>query len=123
MKRLVLMACICSMTGSVAWAHRDQDRARLAVQQGLVLPLQQVLSKLEAQQPGQVLEVELETRQNRWIYEIKLIDPAGQLLRLTLDAQNGHILQRRLRSAKRQDADHHKGRPLFSPNPNASAAD
>ena len=81
----------------LAWASGkdDHDRARQAVQAGQVLPLPMVLERLQREVPGQVLEVELELEQERerWIYEIKLLTPAGQLTKVKLDARTAEVLR------------------------------
>ena len=89
----------------LAWAHRDQDRARQALQAGQIMPLKKVMEQLEAQFPGQVLEVELEQKGSRWIYEIKLIDASGQMMRFKVDASTGYILSHRVRANESHDAE------------------
>jgi uncharacterized membrane protein YkoI len=79
-------------------ADSEQDRARAAVQAGTVLPLKTLLERLEREHPGQVLEVELERDDGRWIYEIKLLQPGGRLVKLELDAASGAVLQRKERA-------------------------
>ena len=70
-----------ALASPLALADSDQDRARAAVQAGKVLPLKAVLERLEREQPGQVLAIELEQDDDgRWIYEIKLLQPG--MLRL-----------------------------------------
>ncbi|MFN8994621.1 MAG: PepSY domain-containing protein, partial [Pseudomonadota bacterium] len=59
-----------------------------------------LLERLEREHPGQVLEVELEQEDGRWIYEIKLLQPGGRLVKLELDAASGAILRRRDRTRK-----------------------
>lgn len=81
-------------------ADSEQDRARAAVQAGNVLPLKALLERLEREHPGQVLEVELEQDDGRWIYEIKLLQPGGRLVKLELDATSGTVLQRKGRAPK-----------------------
>lgn len=71
----------------------DHERARAAVQAGQVLGLAVVLERLQRSHPGQVLELELEQEKGRWIYEIRLVQPDGQLLRLTLDAATARVLE------------------------------
>jgi uncharacterized membrane protein YkoI len=44
-----------------------------------------------------VLEVELERDDGRWIYELKLLQGGGQLLKLELDAATGQVLKVRSR--------------------------
>lgn len=85
-----------------AHADSDQDRARAAVQAGQVLPLRTVLERIEREHPGQVLEVELEDEDGRWIYEVRLLQPAGRLVRLELDAASGEVLRRRERESERR---------------------
>jgi hypothetical protein len=75
----------------------DHERARLAVQSGQVLPLPQVLERLAKEHPGQVLEVELEPDDGRWVYEIKLLQTGGRLIKLKLDAQTAEVLRVRSR--------------------------
>lgn len=82
-----------------AQADSDQDRARAAVQAGQVLPLSAVLARLEREHPGQVLEVELEQDKGRWVYEVKLLQAGGRLMKLELDAGTGAVLKRRERGA------------------------
>lgn len=85
-----------------AWASGkdDHDRARQAVQAGQVLPLPTVLERLQREVPGQVLEVELEQERERWIYEIKLLTPAGQLTKVKLDARTAEVLRVRSRESR-----------------------
>jgi hypothetical protein len=80
---------------------RDHDRARAAVQAGEVLPLATLLERVQRRHPGQVLEVELERDDGRWIYELKLLQPGGQLLKLEVDAATAQVLQVRRRKADR----------------------
>ena len=86
----------------LAWASGkdDHDRARQAVQAGQVLPLPTVLERLQREVPGQVLEVELEQERERWIYEIKLLTPAGQLTKVKLDARTAEVLRVRSRESR-----------------------
>jgi hypothetical protein len=87
-----------AMGAPLARADRDHDRARAAVQAGQVLPLKTVLERLERDHPGQVLEVELERDQGRWVYEIKLLQAGGRLVKLEVDAVDGRVLRRKERS-------------------------
>ena len=75
----------------------DHERARAAVQAGQVLPLATLLQQLQRSHPGQVLEVELDRDDGRWIYELKLLQGGGQLLKLELDAATGQVLKARSR--------------------------
>lgn len=89
-----------ALASPLALADSEQDRARDAVQTGKVLPLKTVLDRLQREHPGQVLEVELEQEDGRWIYEIKLLQPGGRLVKLEIDAASGAVLQRNGRARK-----------------------
>lgn len=101
--RAVLLAL--ALGAGLAWplarADGDHDRARAAVQAGQVLSLKTVLDRLDREHPGQVLEVELESEDGRWIYEVKLLQAGGRLVKLELDAATGDTLSRRERSRLR----------------------
>ena len=96
-----LLALLLLVPGAHAGGDRDRDheRARAAVQAGQVLPLATLLQQLQRSPPGQVLEVELERDDGRWIYELKLLQSGGQLLKLELDAATGQVLKARSRQA------------------------
>lgn len=95
-----LLLVLTSLAGLPAWADSDHDRARQAVRSGQVLPLPAVLEALAREVPGQVLEVELEREDGRWIYEIKLLQSGGQLAKLKVDAQTAQVLRRKNRDDK-----------------------
>ena len=82
-------------------SDKDHERARQAVQAGQVMPLPALLDKLALTHPGQVLEVELERERKEgvevWVYEIKLLQPDGQLIKLELDAKTAEVLRSKMR--------------------------
>jgi uncharacterized membrane protein YkoI len=86
------------MASTWASAREDHERAREAMTSGQVLPLRSVLERLEGEHPGQVLEVELEQDDGRWIYEVKLLQSGGQLLKVKLDARTAQVLSSRART-------------------------
>jgi hypothetical protein len=73
----------------------DHERARAAVQAGEVLPLPVLLERLGKTHPGQVLELELERDEGRWIYDIKLLEPGGRVAKLQVDAHTAEVLNLR----------------------------
>lgn len=72
----------------------DHDRARQALDAGEVIPLGTVLEKVKRDTPGEVMEVELEHKKGRWVYEIKLLRPGGSLMKLLVNASDGTIIAR-----------------------------
>lgn len=96
-----LLLC-AGLAGPAAWAGGadDHDRARAAVQAGEVMPLPALLERLQRTYPGQVLEVDLEREDGRWIYELKLLQADGQLLRLDVDARSAQVLDVKRKSKR-----------------------
>lgn len=76
------------------WEDADlsYDQARRAVSRGEILPIERLLERVQAQLPGQVLELEFEREDRRWVYEIKLIDSDGRLLDAYFDAKTGDLM-------------------------------
>ena len=101
----LLPALLALPLGAMARSEADQDRARAALQAGEIQPLTFILTRLAQTQPGQVLELELERKEGRWLYEIKLLRPGGSLLKLEVDARTGEVLRQ-----KSKDSDARTGR-------------
>ena len=99
---VVLILSLALALPSLASDSGDHDRARQALEAGEILPLKTVLEKLERDAPGRVLEVELERKHERWVYEIKLLRPGGALVKLLIDASDGTIIDRKARDAKQE---------------------
>lgn len=92
----LLIALLAALTPADARAGRkddDHDRARAAVQAGEAMPLSTLLQRLQRTHPGRVLELELEREDGRWIYEVKLLQPDGRLLKLEVDAATAQVLK------------------------------
>lgn len=70
----------------------DHERARAARESGDIMPLEEILPGVERRFPGEIVKVELEREDGRWIYEIKLIDRDGRLVQLEIDARDGAVL-------------------------------
>ncbi|KAB2873740.1 MAG: PepSY domain-containing protein [Ideonella sp.] len=72
--------------------ERDHELARQALEQGQVLPLRTVLDKVEREQPGQVMKIEFERDDGRFVYKIRLLQKDGRMVRLKVDAVDGRVL-------------------------------
>ncbi len=107
-----LLACALTIgAGAQASDHADHDLARQALESGQVLPLATVLDKLAREAPGQVLKVEFEREDGRFIYEIRLLQDDGRVAKLKVDAVDGRVLAIRRREAgKDTDAHPRRGR-------------
>ena len=87
----LLLALLGAGTGHAGDGH-DHDRARRALESGEILPLRTILERVERDYPGQIMEVELEREDARWIYEIKLLRTGGALVKIEIDARDGALL-------------------------------
>ncbi len=87
----LLLALLGAGVGQAGDGH-DHDRARRALESGEIVPLRTILERVERDYPGQIMEVELEREDARWIYEIKLLRTGGALVKLEIDARDGKLL-------------------------------
>ncbi|MCY1392494.1 Peptidase propeptide and YPEB domain protein [compost metagenome] len=87
---LVLLA-FCS---AVMARDLDQDEALHLRQQGVILPLEQLLQQAMGRYPGaKLLEAELEEKHDVYIYEVELLTPEGVVRELGIDATTGRLLK------------------------------
>ncbi|MBF0423915.1 MAG: peptidase M4 [Magnetococcales bacterium] len=101
---LILVACSLMVIGpgmAAADDHhhhphpRDHDLARRMVHSGAILPLERLLEHHPSLRTGRLLEIELKQKHEKYIYEIEALDEHGQVMKLSMDAQTGQLLQRR----------------------------
>ena len=88
---VLLLALMGARAGQAGDGH-DHDRARRALESGEIVPLRTILERVERDYPGQIMEVELEREDARWMYEIKLLRTGGALVKLEIDARDGKLL-------------------------------
>ena len=88
------------MSPVLAGDHADHDRAQAALRAGEIRPLAEVLQRVAAVHPGQVLAVKLEREDGRWIYELKLLQDGGGLLKLEVDAASARVLKAKARRSE-----------------------
>ena len=108
----LLLAVLCLPALRPARAgDSDHELARQALQQGQVLPLRTVIDRVEQQYRGQVIKVEFEREDGRFIYEIRLLQNDGRMAKLKVDAVDGRVLSIKRREAgKDTDAHPRRGR-------------
>jgi len=70
----------------------DQEQAREALRRQEILPLDQVLRVIRDRVPGEIVEIELEREEDRWIYEVEIIDQSGRMRDVLVDAKNAEII-------------------------------
>ncbi|WP_313569823.1 PepSY domain-containing protein [Comamonas terrigena] len=92
-------ACVAVLWGAIALQapsaqsdESDHELARQALQQGKVLPLRTVLDQVEREYKGQVIKVEFEHDDGRFLYELRLLQADGRVLKVKINAVNGKVL-------------------------------
>ena len=91
---IVGLAAALLPSAVLADRERDYDQARRAVERGEALALADILTRVRSDLGGEVVGVEFERKRERWVYEFKVIDPAGRLWEVYVDAANADILKR-----------------------------
>lgn len=72
----------------------DQDEALRLRQQGVILPLEQLLQQAMDRYPGaKLLEAELEEKHDVYIYEVELLTTDGVVRELDVNASTGQLLK------------------------------
>jgi uncharacterized membrane protein YkoI len=72
---------------------REHEEMRAALQRGEVLPLTRILAIAQEKVPGDVIEVELESKRGALVYEIKVLTQSGRVREVKIDARNGTVLK------------------------------
>lgn len=75
--------------------EKDHERVRAAVRAGQVKPFEVLRERLAKSHPGELLDLELEREDGHWIYEVKLLQPDGRIVKLEVDARSGEVLKER----------------------------
>lgn len=99
----LLLVCGLGWGGANADSDDDHERARRAFEAGEIVSLARVLEAVERNFDGQVLEVELEDEERRFVYEVKLLAPGGEILELLFDARDAALLRVEGRRHGRKD--------------------
>lgn len=73
--------------------RRDQELARRALHEGLIRPLSEISASLNTQFPGDIISVELDVDDGKFIYEFKVLTPEGVLKEVEVDAKTSKILK------------------------------
>jgi len=81
-------------TGLLADRDRDYEQARRAVERGEALALAEILTRARPSLGGEIMGVSFKRKHDRWVYEFKVIDPAGRLWEVYVDAATAAVLER-----------------------------
>jgi uncharacterized membrane protein YkoI len=93
--KLVLVSLLV-MPGVMLAKDIDQDEAKVLRQQGAILPLEEILQAAQKQHAGRVIQVELEERHGRYVYEVEIADNNGKVWEMKIDARDASLLSQEL---------------------------
>ena len=88
----ILLVALCAGPANAA-TFEDYERAREALERAEILPLADILERVEAEFDARMIEVEFEAERDGWIYEFELISRDGVIREVTVDAATGAVLE------------------------------
>jgi uncharacterized membrane protein YkoI len=71
--------------------RHGQNELRRDVERGDARPLSEILAAVREKFPGEVVKVEVERHDGRWVYELRILDDKGRLFELHVDAKTAAI--------------------------------
>lgn len=73
--------------------RRDHERARRALEEGRARPLAEILEAVRGRLDGEVIGVEFDRDDGRYVYEFKVVGADGRLREVYVDALSAEILK------------------------------
>jgi uncharacterized membrane protein YkoI len=92
-RRVLAVVCLLVATGAAFADDDDHDVARRALAEGKIRPLAEIMAQVQSQVPGEIIKVELKSKKAAYIYEFKMLTPAGEIKELKVDATTATILK------------------------------
>ncbi len=99
----VMMVCLvcCSLAATgwllpIAGSGESPAIAGQLAAKGQILSLEKISRLAKSHKPGEILEVELEKKHGRYLYEVEILDARSQVWELKLDAKTGQLLKMEL---------------------------
>lgn len=89
--RAIIMVVLLGQT-LIVQADGDHDEARRLLESGDILSLEVILDKLQPRYPGRIIEVEIERKYGRIVYEIEIVGEDGVVHEVYVDAKTGDVL-------------------------------
>lgn len=97
MKTMLLsLALVAGMISPTVAADNDPDAETIRqwVEEGRILPLQELLDRHKERIDGELLDLEVEREHGRIVYELEVMDGHGRVHEIYLDAASGEWLGR-----------------------------
>ena len=91
--RILLPAAILSLLVAGAGQGDDYEQAFRLRESGEILPLEELMRRLDLGPDARILEIESELEHGRRVYEIEYLTNDGDIYELEVDAATGRILK------------------------------
>ncbi|MFQ5469509.1 MAG: PepSY domain-containing protein [Gammaproteobacteria bacterium] len=94
--KTLLSICLVLLSGwqGITLADDDHDIALQLREQGKIMSLKDILSTTLHSEDERVIEVELKGKDDKYFYEVLVIDGERQLWEIYIDAQTGDVLHK-----------------------------
>ena len=94
---LLALHCAAALGTEPLPVDNDAAVARALVDAGRALPLQQVIDRARGLRPGRLIDAELyRSGDQRYLYEVYILDAAGDVWELEYDAATGALIEHEL---------------------------
>ena len=93
--KLILLHVLISLSASVLADDNDQELARTLTKSGVIVPLDHVIAKTLAEVGGNLLEADLNTKNNRYVYELQVLMSDGVVWEYVYDARSGELISKK----------------------------
>jgi uncharacterized membrane protein YkoI len=91
---LIMMFLSVILVSPLLMADNDNDRAKILLERRQIVSLERLLANIRQHGNWQILELELDERDDRLIYKVELLDQQGKVHKLNYDAKTGQELTR-----------------------------
>lgn len=93
-KPISFIIIVLLFSAPVAWADDtiEHDEARTLRKQGTILPLEDIIRAARQLHNGRIIEVDLEHKHDRYVYEIELVDQNGRVWEMRFNAKDATLI-------------------------------
>jgi uncharacterized membrane protein YkoI len=99
-KTLIVTTLVATLLGSgIAFAsERMRHNEVLQLREtGQIMAMEEIMTRARQEQPGHLIEAELEREDKGYVYELKILDADGRVHELEMDAATGRVLKREIK--------------------------
>lgn len=93
---VTLMQPLPARDNLLRMAELKAEEVRKLRETGDIMPLETLLQDVGQNYPGRIIEIELDEEDDRYVYELEIVDDEGVVWELYFDAGTGELLERQL---------------------------